>query len=73
MTCARGLSAALAVRCVGLPSYHSCFYSESERAGQPIEDIVRLGSWIGIGGRLSAPLLPNHLAYGSRTKAVRPG
>ena len=32
MTYARGLSAALAVRCVGLPSYHSRFYSESERA-----------------------------------------
>ena len=41
MTCARGLSAALAARCVGLPSYHSCLYSELERAGQPIEDIVR--------------------------------
>ena len=41
MTCARGLSAALAVRCVGLPSYHSCLCSESERADQPIEDIVR--------------------------------
>ena len=44
MTCARGLSAALAVRYVGLSSYHSCLYSGSERAGQPIEDIVRLGS-----------------------------
>jgi hypothetical protein len=33
MTCARGLSAALAVRCVGLPSYHSGLNSESERAG----------------------------------------
>jgi hypothetical protein len=37
MTCARGLSAALAVRCVGLPSYHSCLCSESEGAGQPIK------------------------------------
>jgi hypothetical protein len=31
MTCARGLSAALAVRYVGLPSYYSCLCSESER------------------------------------------
>ena len=41
MMCARGLSAALAARCVGHPSYHSCLYSESERAAQLIEDIVR--------------------------------
>src|SRR5262245_10097959 len=31
------------------------------------------GSLIGIGGRLTAPPLPHHLAYGSRTSAVRPG
>jgi hypothetical protein len=28
---------------------------------------------IGIGGRLAAPPLPHHLAYGSRTSAVRSG
>jgi putative ABC transport system substrate-binding protein len=28
---------------------------------------------IGIGGRLTTPPLPHHLAYGSRTSAVRPG
>jgi hypothetical protein len=28
---------------------------------------------IGIGGRLAAPPLPHHLAYGSRTAAVRSG
>jgi len=28
---------------------------------------------IGIGGSLTAPPLPHHLAYGSRTKAVRSG
>ncbi len=30
-----------------------------------------LGSQIGIGGRLAAPPLPHHRAYGSRTTAVR--
>ena len=33
----------------------------------------RGGPVIGIGGRLAAPPLPHHLAYGSRTSAVRPG
>ena len=28
---------------------------------------------IGIGGHLTAPPLPHHRAYGSRTTAVRPG
>ena len=30
-------------------------------------------SGIGIGGHLTAPPLPHHRAYGSRTTAVRPG
>jgi D-arabinose 1-dehydrogenase-like Zn-dependent alcohol dehydrogenase len=30
-------------------------------------------SMIGIGGRLAAPPLPHHRAYGSRTAAVRRG
>jgi len=34
---------------------------------------VRNGSMIGIGGRLTTPPLPHHLAYGSRTSAVRSG
>ena len=33
----------------------------------------RIGSTIGIGGRLTTPPLPHHLAYGSRTSAVRSG
>ena len=63
MTCARGLSAALAVRCVGLPSYHSSFYSEPERAGEPIEDIVRLGSSAGHVAT-SAAAVGNHVMTG---------
>ncbi len=32
-----------------------------------------MSNLIGIGGRLTAPPLPHHRAYGSRTAAVRPG
>ena len=35
-----------------------------------IGDLVKQ---IGIGGRLTTPPLPHHLAYGSRTSAVRSG
>jgi hypothetical protein len=34
-------------------------------------DKVRLVPMIGIGGHLTAPPLPHHPAYGSRTTAVR--
>jgi hypothetical protein len=34
-------------------------------------DLIEAGL-IGIGGRLTAPPLPHHRAYGSRTTAVRP-
>src|SRR5262245_32809146 len=36
-------------------------------------EVVNSVPLIGIGGRLTAPPLPHHLAYGSRTSAVRPG
>jgi len=48
---------------------------ETESASQDNEDAINLSyaSMIGIGGSLTAPPLPHHLAYGSRTKAVRSG
>src|SRR5262245_23383891 len=43
------------------------------RLGRRPERVVGEVPGIGIGGRLTAPPLPHHLAYGSRTSAVRPG
>jgi hypothetical protein len=42
-------------------------------ASGPVTDTVSNVPEIGIGGRLTTPPLPHHLAYGSRTSAVRSG
>jgi hypothetical protein len=45
-------------------------HSRQKRCGGERFSLVPM---IGIGGRLTTPPLPHHLAYGSRTSAVRSG